>query len=273
MSVERIAPLGQTTTDAPTMRPVTAPAFDPGRAPRAAFPLATPMDGQSHLFDSLVLPLPEMAQDTPSAAQIRALYREEAASGAMIAMVDGRLPVTALRNAVESLLFDLAGSSGVSAADLIAQAEKTAPGHLPSRNGEKAHFNFRARLAAFDANGRLRLLDLYLARIGVRQWEAAAYDRTPARAANLFPRPTPLVDLHRLVIDPDSGSVRACIPWETTRAAPVAQQLAPGGGAIYARAGAAIVGVAALLSLFVRGPSWATSGLLVVTLVVALAAG
>jgi hypothetical protein len=49
--------------------------------------------------------------------------------------------------------------------------------------------------------------------------------------------------------------------------------LAPGGVAIYARAGAAIVGVAALLSLFVRGPSWATSALLVVTLVVALAAG
>jgi hypothetical protein len=158
MSVERIAPLCQTTTDPLTPRPVTAAPFDPGPSARAA--PAAPLEGLSHLYDSLALPLPDMTASAPATARCGALYREEAASGAMIAMVDGRLPVAALRHAVETLLADLARSKGVATAELVAQAEKTDPEHLPSRNGEKARFAFKSRLAAFDSDGRLRLLDL-----------------------------------------------------------------------------------------------------------------
>jgi hypothetical protein len=271
MSVERIAPLGQTTTEPLTLRPVAATPFDPRPSARAA-PAALP-EGPSHLYDSLALPLPDMTASAPATARGSALYREEAASGTMIAMVDGRLPVAALRHVVETLLADLARSKGVETAKLVAQAEKTDNAHLPSHNGEKARFAFKSRLAAFDSDGRLRLLDLYLTRIGARQWEAATYERTPARAANVFPRPTPLVDLHRLVIDPDLGLLRACIPWEAPRAVAADARSSPPRRAAYARIGAAIVGAAALLSLFVRGPSLATSALLIVTLVVAIAAG
>lgn len=275
MSVEKIAPLGQTTTDLlTTLKPVTGAPFDPRRAPGGLFAQPTAAaEGPLHLYDSLALPLPDTTHEAGSetAARVSALYREAAASGATIALSAGRLPVPALRHAVEKLLTDLAETRRTSVAKLLAEAEETEPMRLPSRNDETAQFTFRSRLATSDADGKLRPLDLYLTRIGGHEWEAAAYERTPARAAGLFPRPAPLVDLHRLVIDPDSGLVRVCIPWRMPDLNAPDRERAPSGATPYARLAATLIGGGALLMLFTRGPSWGPIALLVTALAIGLA--
>lgn len=276
MSVEKIAPLGQTTMDLlTTLKPVSGSAADSRRAPRALLAQPPDIEGALHRYDSLTLPLPDTTQEAggETTARVSALYREAAASGATIALSEGRLPVPALRHAVETLLTDLAATRRTTVAKLLAEAEETEPMRLPSRNGETAQFAFRGRLAASDADGKLHPLDLYLTRINGHEWEAAAYERTPARAAGLFPRPAPLVDLHRLVIDPDSGLVRVCIPWRMPRLDARDPERAPDGVAPYARLAAALTGAGALLMLFTQGPSWGPGALLVAALLIALATG
>lgn len=229
MSVERITPLGQAATDAPFMRAV------PGAGhPRSssAFPQPpappTPPEAAPHLYDSLALPLHDGAAADERlfpTALVRHFYKIEAARAQIEPLVDGALPEAVLRRDVETLLREAAAARGVDVARLIAQAAETPPERLPSRNLKGARYSFRGRLAAAGEDERLRRFDLYLTRIGARQWEAAVFERDPSRAGQIFPRAAPLLEAHRLVIDQATGVVLACVaqhiptPGLATRAA------------------------------------------------------
>lgn len=278
MSVERIAPLGQTATElSTTMRPAAGHGSGALRTTSAQPPAPTPAaaaEGPANPYDSLALPLPGPITETggPTRAQVSALYHAAAASGATILLVEGRIPATALGQAVETLLGDLAEARGARVSELIDRASTTEQARLPSLNRETAEFAFKGRLMASDADGKLRPLDLYLTRIGPREWEAAAYERTPALAANLFPRPAPLVDLHHLAIDPEAGRVRACIPWVAPQdflfdGRPARMEIGP-----YLRLTAGVACGVTLLALLARGPSWGMGALVVTAFVIALAA-
>jgi len=279
MSVERIAPLGQTATElSTTTRPMSGQGADYGRAtiaPPAPREMAVTAEGPAHPYDSLALPLPDPTPSAggPTRAQVDALYRAAATSAATILLVGGRIPAEALRRAVETLLGDLAEARDVPMRELIDGATTTEEERLPSHNGATAAFAFRGRVAAAEPDGKLRPLDLYLTRIGPREWEAAAYERTPALAASLFPRPTPLVDLHRLAIDPDAGRVRACVPWALPQTFPIHGWPEPARVIPYLRLISGVIGGGAFVALLARGPSWGAGALFVTALAAALAAG
>jgi hypothetical protein len=275
MSVEKIAPLGQTATElSTTLRPAAGHGFGHSRATTVPPSAAAPVDGPAHLYDSLALPLPGPAPETggPTRARVSALYHAAATSGATILLVEGRIPAEALRHAVETLLDNLAEARGVPVSKLIDQATITEQARLPSLNDARAEFAFKGRLVASDPDGKLRPLDLYLTRIGPREWEASAYERTPALAANLFPRPTALVDLHHLAIDPDAGRVRACLQWAPPQTASADGRPARIDVAPYLRLTAGVACGVTLLALLARGPSWGAGALVVAAFVVALAA-
>jgi hypothetical protein len=215
MSVERIAPLGQAVTDAAFMRVVGGAGPDHGRSPPPAFPPPeTPIEAAPHLYDSLVLPIPEGAgSDDPRlpSSLVNHFYRTQAARAQIEPLVDGLLPDALLRREVETLLRRQAEARRLDVTRLIEKSRETPEGRLPSRNVKDARFTFRGRLAAADDEGRLKLFDLYLTRTGPRQWEAAVFDRDPSRAGQVFPRVTPPVETRRLLIDPATGLVMACV--------------------------------------------------------------
>jgi len=207
MSVEKIVALNQATTDATTMRAVNTPASGHGRAP-APFPppLAEPVaEGAAHLFDSLPLPLPVGGTTEVPSSRISASYRSQAARGLVEPLVEGRLPEALIRREVETLLRRFADTRAID--DL----EETPAERLPSRNAANAHFDVKGRISATEEDGRLKLFDLYLTRVGPRQWESTIFERDPSRASQTFPRPTPPVDVHRLLFDPTAATVLACV--------------------------------------------------------------
>jgi hypothetical protein len=252
MSVEKIAALTQATTDAATMRALNGPGVGHGRAP-APFPPptapATP-EGAPNPFDSLALPFPtSTAADLPTSL-IAASYRTEATRGALELLVEGRLPETLIRREVETLLRRLVATRERD------EAEETTPERLPSHNAADSHFDVKSRLAATDEDGRLKLFDLYLTRIGPRQWEAAIFERDPSRASQTFPRPTPPVDVYRLLFDPTAAAVLACVAQKVPT--PVAPTPPRGGERRIAYA----ILAAALSLLVARVASWPAAGFL-----------
>jgi len=252
MSVEKIAALNQATTDGATMRALNGSGVGHARAP-APFPPLTPpatAEGAPNLFDSLALPFPtSTAADVPSSL-IAASYRTEAARGSVEALVEGRLPETLIRREVESLLRRFVETRERD------EPEETKPERLPSHNAAHAHFDFRSRLAATDDAGRLKLFDLYLTRIGPRQWEAAIFERDPSRASQTFPRPTPPVDVHRLLFDPTAAAVLACV----AQRVPTPFAPAPTRPRVDGRRIAYTLLVVTLSLLVARVASWPTAG-------------
>lgn len=218
MSVEKIGALDQTATEAIAMRAANGSGLHTGR-PQAPFP--PPADtaaGAPNLYDSLVLPLPPAAPAGLPSAQIAASYRLEAARELMEPLVAGRLPEALIRREAETLLRHLAETGA------MARTRESPAERLPSRNGAHAHFDAKTRLAAVDDDGRPKLFDLYLTRVGPRQWEAAIFERDPSRASQTFPRPTPPLEACRLLFDPAAAAVLACVAQKIPApATPVAQ--------------------------------------------------
>jgi hypothetical protein len=215
MSVEKIAPLGHAATDAAFMRPPGVAGAGRGPPPPAfSPPAATPAEGDAHLYDSLVLPLLDGAPGDDRLFPrelVTSSYLLEAARARIEPLVDGKLPDALLRREVETLLSRVAQARGVEIRRLIEDTPATGPGRLPSRNGKDAQFSIRGRLAALGEDDRPKLFDLYLTRVGARQWEAAAFERDPSRAAHLFPRATPPEGAWRVLLDETSGLVLACV--------------------------------------------------------------
>lgn len=256
MSVEKVVALNQGATDATMMRAVNGL----GRAP-VPFPPPEAMTAESaaHLYDSLALPLPTTAPTVPS-ARINASYRTETARELVEALVGGRLPESLLRREVETLLRRF-----VETRDMDEWVE-TKPERLPSHNTPHAHFDVRSRLAATDEDGRLKLFDLYLTRIGPRQWEAAVFERDPSRASQSFPRPTPPVEVHRLLFDPTAAAVLACVAQNVP--APFAPTADRHGGA--GRTIALTVLAMALSALILRIVPWPAAALFILAAAVAI---
>lgn len=247
MSVEKVGALNQSATDATTMRPVNGFGTGHGRTPAPFPPPTAPnVEGAPHLYDSLVLPLPDGAAADVPTSRISASYRTEAARELIEPLIDGRLPEPLIRREVETLLRRLAD------ARRIDETDETAPERLPSRNAADAHFDVKGRLAPTEEDGKIRLFDLYLTRIGPRQWEAAVFERDPSRASQTFPRPTPPVETHRLLFDPTTGLVLACVAQKLP--SPFTPDVAPGRGAGRAAAYAAFAVILALL--VARVVSW-----------------
>jgi hypothetical protein len=149
MSVEKIGAIDQAATDAITMRPVNGGGPAQGRTP-APFPPppAALSPGAPNPYDSLVLPLPQIAAAEVPSARISASYRLEAARELIDPLIDGRLPEALIRREAETLLRHMMVTGA------IGQTEETPPERLPSRNGEDARFDARSRLAAVRTAGR-----------------------------------------------------------------------------------------------------------------------
>ncbi|MGJ0508787.1 MAG: hypothetical protein ACR652_17000 [Methylocystis sp.] len=269
MSVEKIGALTQATTDATAMRAVNG--FGPGHG-QASPPFPPPADapaGAPPLYGNLVLPLPKTGADGVPSSRISASYRTQAAQRMVESLSAGRLPEPLIRREVETLLRRLAGTREMTIARLIEETGETAPERLPSRNSAEARFDFRSRLAATDDDGRLRLFDLYLTRIGPRQWEAAIFERDPSRAGLTFPRATPPLEAHRLLIDPTTGAVVACVALAVQTGASAAGHAAAFGAPLRSLASAALA--AALFLLIARVASWPAAALVLTALVMFLA--
>ncbi len=260
MSVEKVVALNQGATDATMMRPVNGPGAGHGRAP-APFPPpdAATAESAAHLYDSLALPLPTTAPNVPS-SRINASYRTETSRELVETLVGGRLPDSLLRREVETILRRF-----VETRDMNDWVE-TKPERLPSHNAPNAHFDLRSRVAATDDDGRLKLFDLYLTRIGPRQWEAAVFERDPSRASQSFPRPTPPVEVHRLLFDPTAAAVLACVAQNVP--APFAPALDRPRGA--GRTIAVAVLALALSSLILRIGPWPAAALFILAAGVAI---
>lgn len=270
MSVERIAPLAQATTDPTAMRIVSGPGAGPhGRATPPFPPTPQPVEGAPHLFDTLVLPLPEGAaaeeRQFPSSL-VNASYRTQAARGRIEQLVDGHLPAAVIRREVETLLRRVAAAREIGVAQLIEGTPETAPERLPSRNAEDAHFDFRGRLAAADEDGKLRLFDLYLTRASAGQWEAALFLRDPTRASQTFPRTAPALEVSRLVIDPATGLTLACVAQHFWRGVSLPAPLPAAAGALQWTA--LLLFAAALSLLVLRVAPWPAAALLLAALAV-----
>lgn len=253
MSIDSVPPLDPATTDKIAMRPVSGRGGSHVRAPPPFPATAGATEGAPHPYDSLALPLPESAADAPT-MRAGAPYYMEAVRGPIETLVAGRLPEALIRREVVTLMRRVAAAREMDVAQLIESAEATAPERLPSVNADDAHFTFKGRLSATDEDGKLKLFDLYLTRIGARQWEAATFERDPSRASQIFPRPMPPVDVHRLLVDPATGLVLACV----AQAAPAAREPSKRGGSAGGAMGKvlyAALAVAAAL-LVARFASW-----------------
>ncbi len=257
MSVDRITPLPQVTTDAQALRVNNrGPAETSTPFPVAPSPStrAEAAEGALHLFDNLVLPLPDShTADTRllQTSLAKATYAQEASRATIATLVEGRLPEDAVLREVENLLRNAAEMRGVSVRQVIEEAPKTAPGQLPSQNPPHAAFVFKARVPAYDEAGDVRLFDVYLARTGPDRWQATIFLRDPNADTPRFPYPTPPSESYRLLIDPGAGFVLASVmeqlvprPAVRSSAAPI---LSPAALRMLASA-VAIAAVAALLS-------------------------
>lgn len=216
MSVEKIAPLPPVATDTQSLRVAHRPSVTPTTAPAALAPTAAgaPAEGMSHLFDSLVLPLPDIDSGEDrllSAAVAKASYAQEAARPMNAELRDGRLTEESVLREVEFLLRGAAEERGVPVRRLIETASQISPDRLPSQNSPQSAYALKARVPAYDAAGGVRLFDLYLARVDADRWEATVFPHELARGGPAFPYPAPTADTYRLLIDPGAGLVLASV--------------------------------------------------------------
>lgn len=221
MSVDKIAPLSQTSIDALAARANSPAAPTPSVSPFPARPAPAPApEAGTHgnFFESLTLPLPSAApRSGTQIATPAASYAREAAGMEIPALVDGRLPQQVLTRAIATLLRDAANARETTVPRIIDETDVTKGPRLPSRNGLDAEYALRASLFARDEGDEPAPIDLYLTRVGARQWEAAVYRRDESSADPGFPYTTATINVERLVIDPSNGHILAC----------VAQQIVP----------------------------------------------
>jgi hypothetical protein len=216
MTVEKILPLPHLTTDPQVARvsgrgagrsPRGFRSFSPG--PGAA---SAPPDGPAHLFDDLVLPLPEsLGGPTVPDRIARASYAQTSGRRRFATIVDGRLPEQALRREVESMLRNAAETRGLSLRRLLAEARPTPRDRLPSSNLPGASYLLKTRVPAYDEDGSPRLFDLYLSRLTAVHWEATLYRRDPKDVNPDFPYSEPPADARLVLIDPLVGRVAASV--------------------------------------------------------------
>ncbi|BDV33242.1 hypothetical protein [Methylocystis iwaonis] len=216
MSVEKIAPLPPVATDTQSLRVAHRPPVTPTTAPAALAPITAGAlaEGMSHLFDSLVLPLPDIDSGEDrllSAAVAKASYAQEAARPMNAELRDGRLTEESILREVEFLLRGAAEERGVPVRRLIETASQISPDRLPSQNSPQSAYALKARVPAYDTGGGVRLFDLYLARVDADRWEATAFAHEPARGGAAFPYQAPTIDTYRLLIDPGAGLVLASV--------------------------------------------------------------
>jgi hypothetical protein len=262
MSVDKIAPLPPVTTDAQALRVnnrVPAETLAPFPVPPAPAPGPEAPEGALHLFDSLVLPLPDPRTDDSRPLQTtlaKATYAQEASRAAIATLVGGRLPEDAVLREVETLLRNAAEMRAVSVRQVIEAAPKAPLDQLPSQNPPHAAFAFKGRVPAYDAAGEVRLFDLYLARIGADRWEAAVFLRDPNADAPSFPYPAPPIESYRLLIDPGAGLVLASVMEQLVPRPAVRSSAAPILSPAALRTLAITVGLAGVASLLGALFSW-----------------
>jgi hypothetical protein len=217
MSVEKIVPLPPVATDAQSLRIANRAPIAPTAGLSELAPTigaAEPTEGLSHLFDSLVLPLPDAVKGQdhlPSAAVVRASYAQEAARPMIATLLDGRLTEDVILRQVETLLGNAADERGVAVRRLIEAAPRMPPDRLPSQNARESAYTAKGRIPAYDDAGDVRLFDLYLARVDAERWEATVFRHEPAKDGSVFPYPAPPVSTYRLLIDPGAGLVLASV--------------------------------------------------------------
>ncbi|KAF2991072.1 hypothetical protein OGR47_03130 [Methylocystis sp. MJC1] len=215
MSVEKIAPLPPVTTDAQSLRVANRAPAPPAASAAAPSPTAgAPAEGMSHLFDSLVLPLPDIKTGEDrllSAAVAKASYAQETSRPMIAELRDGRLTEESILREAETLLRNAAEDRGVPVRRLIESAYQIPLDRLPSENSPQSVYALKGRIPAYDANGGVRLFDLYLARIDAERWEATVFPHELAQGGPAFPYPTRTIDTYRLLIDPGAGLVLASV--------------------------------------------------------------
>lgn len=218
MSVDRIAPL-------PAPPAVESPAPRAGGAgPRAApaahpHPVAAPAEGAAAhgaFFDSISLPVLNSAH--AAAAPTRdAAYAQQAVAARLPQLVNGRPPPDTIAREAETLLRVAAAARETTLARLIDDTPLVRDARRPAQNAPDSRFSLHTAFTMRDGDGALATLDLYLSRFGARQWEATAFRRDAEAPDGGFPYAHPPLSVDRVVIDPATGAVLAC----------VAQQLCP----------------------------------------------
>lgn len=215
MSVDKIAPLPNSPVDPLALRtggPAVFPPPAPPPPPAAAKPEQT-ASAQSVSFDSLSLPLPiTIAHDgeAPPAGAIGASYARETMDASLARLVGGRLPTEAVAREVANLLRDTAAELDMPLARFIDGAAVVNGARLPAHNRAAARFTLQTSLLAVDDDGETRAFDLYLSRASARQWEAAVFRRDEATSLG-FPYPAAPINIDRVVIDPATGQILACV--------------------------------------------------------------
>lgn len=213
MSIEKVA------APPPTMATAhTAPHFTP---PPLKLPPGSPIGATG--FDPLSLTteglhveslsLPIGAQDRTGRAPeaiTRAAYNHSLSTATpSIRLVDGRPPAQAIINEVGALLRRRAAERDLTIKQLIEELSPSSREKLPSTNAPDSTFSLQTQLIASAENGQGDILSLYLARISRKQWEVAVFRQEDADVR--FPYNESPISADRLMIDPSSGQISACV--------------------------------------------------------------
>lgn len=142
----------------------------------------------------------------PTPVLASTFYQASEAPPADLPKLDGRtLAPESVVSEIKQAFRDHAAAMDKPVAAVIDDAKVIESGKLPSANSPDAEYSVRSSALARDGAGDAVTLDLYLAKTGPGQWEAAIYDRASAGPMGAFPYSAPPESVHSFSPDPISG--------------------------------------------------------------------